>query len=72
MHTFAPPVPPCRQGIGGIFPDNAMLMIVAALLVLLWGVGLLTAYSFGGYIHLLLLAAALLAIVQLLTAARRR
>ena len=41
-----------------------MLMMLAALLVILWVVGLATSYTFGGFINALLVAALALILVK--------
>lgn len=43
-----------------------MLESLIVLLVLLWLVGLLTSYSFGGLIHILLLLAIVVFVIRLL------
>ena len=47
-----------------------MLWIIFVILVLLWLLGLATAYTFGGFIHLLLVIALTVLLVQLME--RRR
>ncbi len=47
-----------------------MLWIVFVILVVLWLLGLATAYTFGGFIHLLLIIALTVLLVQVLE--RRR
>ncbi len=44
-----------------------MLWTVAVVLLVLWGIGLLTSYTVGGLIHLLLLAALIVVVVNLLS-----
>ena len=41
-----------------------MLLVVAALLVVLWGVGLVTHVAAGGLIHVLLVVAAIVLLVK--------
>jgi len=48
-----------------------MLWIIAVLLMILWVIGLVTAYTFGGLIHILLVIALVVIIVQLLQGRRR-
>jgi uncharacterized membrane protein YtjA (UPF0391 family) len=43
-----------------------MLWTIAVILLILWLVGLLTSYTFGGIIHILLVVAIIVFIVQLL------
>lgn len=44
-----------------------MLMTIAAILLVLWVVGLVTSYTLGGFIHLLLVAAVITVIFRLIT-----
>lgn len=43
-----------------------MLFTIAAILVILWLVGLVTAYTLGGFIHLLLVVAVIMILVRLI------
>jgi Family of unknown function (DUF5670) len=47
-----------------------MLWTIFVVLVLLWLVGLLSSYTFGGLIYLLLVAALVVLIIQLVTGRR--
>lgn len=47
-----------------------MLETIAILLIILWVVSLFSAYTLGGYIHLLIIAAVVLLVVRLIQ--RRR
>ena len=42
-----------------------MLLTIAAILIILWLLGLLTAYTVGGFIHLLLVIAIILIFVEI-------
>ncbi|HRH24577.1 MAG TPA: lmo0937 family membrane protein [Candidatus Paceibacterota bacterium] len=42
-----------------------MLLILAALLIILWAIGFATSFVLGGFIHLLLIAAAILIIMRM-------
>lgn len=44
---------------------NAMLWTIFFILIILWLIGILTAYTFGGLIHLLLIIAVIVLIVRL-------
>lgn len=48
-----------------------MLWILAGVLLVLWMIGTLAAYTLGGLIHLLLLAAIVLIIVKIVQSIRR-
>ena len=43
-----------------------MLFTIAAILVILWLVGLVTAYTLGGFIHLLLVVAVIMILIRLI------
>jgi hypothetical protein len=44
-----------------------MLWTISIILLVLWAVGLISSYTMGGYIHLLLVAAIVVLLVRLLT-----
>jgi hypothetical protein len=44
-----------------------MLWTISIILLVLWAVGLISSYTMGGYIHLLLVAAIVMLLVRLLT-----
>lgn len=43
-----------------------MTFLVAAILLALWGIGVVSAYTFGGFIHLLLVAAIVLTLTKVI------
>ncbi len=43
-----------------------MLWIIAAILIILWLIGVITAYTLGGFIHILLVVALILIVIRLL------
>lgn len=43
-----------------------MLTTIAVILLVLWAVGLVTSYTLGGFIHLLLVVAIILILVRLI------
>jgi hypothetical protein len=43
-----------------------MLVTIAIVLLLLWGLGLVSAYTVGGFIHILLVAAIVLVLVRVI------
>ncbi len=47
-----------------------MLWTIAAVLLILWLVGLVSSYTLGGFIHLLLLLAVIVVVVRLITGRR--
>jgi hypothetical protein len=44
-----------------------MLYIVATVLILLWVLGLITSYTMGGFIHLLLIVAVVVILLRIIT-----
>jgi hypothetical protein len=46
---------------------RAMLYTVVVLLLILWAVGLVTSYTMGGLIHILLVVAVIILVVNLLS-----
>ena len=42
-----------------------MLMTIAIILIVLWALGLITSFSLGGFIHILLVAAIIMILVRL-------
>jgi hypothetical protein len=47
-----------------------MLWTIAVVLLVLWALGLVSAYTMGGFIHFLLVAAIVLALVSLISGRR--
>jgi len=47
-----------------------MLYTVALLLVIMWALGLITSYSMGGFIHLLLVIALVVVLVRIIQGRR--
>jgi hypothetical protein len=43
-----------------------MLITIAILLLVLWGLGLVSAYTVGGFLHILLVAAVVLLLVRVI------
>jgi hypothetical protein len=43
-----------------------MLWTVAVILLVLWGLGLVTSYTMGGFVHILLVAAVVVVLVRLI------
>ena len=44
----------------------AMLITIAVLLIILWALGLLTSYTLGGFIHVLLVVAIIMILIRLI------
>ena len=49
---------------------DIMLWTLAVLLVVLWGLGLMTSYTLGGFIHILLVLAVVVVIVRVIQGRR--
>jgi len=47
-----------------------MLWTIAVLLFVLWGLGLVTSYTIGGYIHILLVVAVIVVIIRVVQGRR--
>jgi hypothetical protein len=47
-----------------------MLWTIAVLLLILWALGLVTSYTLGGFIHILIVAAVVLVLVRLIQGRR--
>jgi hypothetical protein len=47
-----------------------MLWTIAVLLLVLWGLGLVTSYTIGGYIHILLVVAVIVALIRVIQGRR--
>jgi hypothetical protein len=45
--------------------ENTMLWTIALILWVLWGLGVVTSYTLGGYIHVLLVLAMIVAAVRI-------
>jgi hypothetical protein len=43
-----------------------MLLTIAAILVILWLLGLVTSYTLGGFIHILLIVAIIMVLIRLI------
>ena len=51
---------------GHLFPEHTMLMTVAIILIVLWLLGMVSAYTMGGLIHILLVIAVVVILVRLI------
>ena len=47
-----------------------MLWTIAVILLVLWGLGMVTSYSMGGFIHILLIVAAVVVVVRVIQSRR--
>lgn len=63
--------PPCRPAMGEYFEKaNTMLYTVALILVILWVLGLVSSYTLGGFIHVLLVVALIMILVNVISGRR--
>jgi hypothetical protein len=58
-----------REAGGGI-KEGSMLYTIAVILVVLWILGLVSSYTMGGFIHVLLLIAVVVIVIQVLQGRR--
>jgi hypothetical protein len=52
--------------------ENLMLWTIAVILTILWLLGLVSSYTMGGFIHLLLVLAVVVVLVQIIQGRRLR
>jgi asparagine N-glycosylation enzyme membrane subunit Stt3 len=57
-------LPPLAQG------EKTMLWTIAVILFVLWGLGLVTSYTIGGYIHILLVLAVVVVLIRMIQGRR--
>ena len=50
--------------------ENAMLWTIFVILLVLWLLGLVTSYTLGGFIHILLIVAVAVLLIQLISGRR--
>jgi hypothetical protein len=73
-----PTIPTSREKPPGAGPDGAsqatgaryMLETIAILLVILWALGLVTSYTMGGLVHLLLVFAIIVVLIRVIQGRR--
>jgi hypothetical protein len=63
-------VPINQAAEGGRKREVLMLEFIAILLLVLWGVGLITSYTMGGFIHLLLIVAIIVILIRVIQGRR--
>jgi hypothetical protein len=59
-----------RQGVRNGTERQNMLWTFAVILLVLWGLGLVTSYTLGGFIHILLLVAVVTVVIRLIQGRR--
>ena len=50
--------------------DETMLWSIAVVLIVLWALGLVTSYTMGGFIHILLVVAVVIVLVRIIQGRR--
>jgi len=53
-----------------IMEENQMLGTIAVILVILWALGLVSSYSMGGFIHILLVIAIIMVLLRVIQGRR--
>jgi len=60
-----------QKDFGGVRKELNMLWTIFVILLVLWGLGLVTSYTMGGFIHVLLVIAIVVVLVQVIQGRRR-
>jgi hypothetical protein len=60
----------CRVAVSRARQEDNMLWTIAVILLILWALGLVTSYTLGGFIHILIVAAVVLVLVRLIQGRR--
>jgi hypothetical protein len=60
-----------QKDFGGVRKELNMLWTIFVILLVLWGLGLMTSYTMGGFIHILLVIAIVVVLVQVIQGRRR-
>lgn len=50
-----------------LYQETSMLYTIAVILIILWLLGLVTSYTVGGFIHILLVVAVIMILVRLIS-----
>ena len=53
-----------------IYKENIMLWTIAIVLLVLWGLGLISSYTMGGFIHVLLILAIIVVLLNVIQGRR--
>jgi hypothetical protein len=59
-----------RPRVAGASKEKTMLWTIFVILLVLWLLGLVTSYTLGGFIHILLIVAIAVLLIQLITGRR--
>jgi hypothetical protein len=60
-----------QKDFGGVRKESKMLWTIFVILLVLWGLGLMTSYTMGGFIHILLVIAIVVVLIQVIQGRRR-
>jgi hypothetical protein len=60
-----------KKDFGGVRKESNMLWTAFVVLLILWGLGLMTSYTMGGFIHALLVIAIVVVLIQVIQGRRR-
>ncbi len=66
----ASPLERLTEGIAHLLKENTMLWTIFVILLVLWLLGLVSSYTLGGFIHILLVVAIAVLLIQLITGRR--
>jgi hypothetical protein len=66
LHRFAP----WELELLGLIREGKMLWTIFVILLVLWLLGMVSSYTLGGFIHVLLVVAIVIAIIQLIQGRR--
>lgn len=61
---------PCRDGCAGTTLKANMLYTIAIVLLILWLLGLVTSYTIGGFVHVLLVIAIVVVLIRVISGRR--
>jgi hypothetical protein len=56
-----------QQHFGGNGKENVMLYTIAVVLIILWLLGLVTSTTLGGFVHILLVVAIIMVLVNIIS-----
>ena len=59
-----------RQRVGTVGKEYPMLWTIAVILIILWVLGLVSSYTIGGFIHILLVIAIIVIIIGFISGRR--
>jgi hypothetical protein len=60
-----------KKDFGGVRKEPNMLWTIFVILLILWALGLVTSYTMGGFVHILLVIAIVVVLIQVIQGRRR-